>query len=311
MKKTIIFKKPKWLRRFGSAFIDLIAALILALIFSFAATPITNSIFNGEEVINTYYGYAVSTQLYEFNEEGTVSLIEDITTFDEKLTYFYTNCTENKLSEYENKKKERTDLFVYNEQTNKYEELDYLNNSELVGKYLLFYSEVRDYCITNYLNVYLNNIDGYKESLVVINRILYTNILMCSVFGLIIIYLLIPLLNKEGKTPGKMMFKLKIISKVGNDPTPSKSQIIVRQLITILFEYVLSVATFGLFGIPLPLTLLFSMSMLFMNKYNQSFHDFCCSTLLVDEYPSNKGIDASEKYEITYNDLRKENINGK
>ena len=60
MKKTIIFKKPKWVRRFASALIDLLAALILALLFSFAATPITNSIFNGKEVLNDYYAYLKS-----------------------------------------------------------------------------------------------------------------------------------------------------------------------------------------------------------------------------------------------------------
>ena len=310
MNKTLIFRKPKWLRRFASAFIDLFAAFILALIFSFAATPLTNAIFNGEEVLKEYYGYAVSTQLYEFNDQGTVSLINDVTTYDDKLTYFYTNCTDNKINEYINKKKERPDLFVYDEVTNTYSELDYKDNQELIGKYLLFYGEVRDYCVNNHLNTYLSSVEGYKDSLVVINRILYTNILMCAAFGLLVIYLIIPLINKEGKTLGKIAFKLKIISKVGNSPTPSKGQIVYRQLVTILFEYVLSVATFGIFGVPLPITLLFSMSMLFLNKYNQSFHDFCCSTLLVDDYPINKGIDEGNKYEITYKDFKEDLNNG-
>ena len=52
------------------------------------------------------------------------------------------------------------------------------------------------------------------------------------------------------------------------------------------------------------------MSMVFLNKYNQSFHDFCCSTLLVDDYPVNKGIDEGNKYEITYKDFKEDLNNG-
>lgn len=309
MKKTFVFKKPKWLRRIGSAFIDLLAAVIIALLFSYAVTPITNTIYDGEELWHTYNNYAVETKLFQFNEDGTTSLINDITTYDDNLTFFYLNCTDDKLNEYLDKKKERPDLFVYNELSNTYEELNYIGNQELIGKYMLFYSEVRDYCVNTYLNDYLNKQEGYKDSLVVLNRMLYTNILICSFVGLLIIYLIIPMIHKEGKTIGKMMFRLKIISKVGNDPKPTKVQILYRQLITVLFEYVLSVATFGLFGIPLPITLLFSMSMLFIGKYNQSFHDFATSTLLVDESLDTKPLNAGEKYEITYNDLRKENFN--
>ena len=307
MKKTIVFRKPKWFRRFASAFLDLMVAIILGLLFSFASTPITNAIFNGDDVWNEYYSYAVSTQLYEFNEEGNIQLINAVSTYDEKLTYFYNNCTDNKIQEYIDKKKERTDLFVFDEETNTYKELDYSNNRDLYTKYQIFYGEVRDYCVNTYLNNYLNSIEEYKECRVVMNRILYTNILMCAFFGLLVSYLLVPVIHKDGKTIGKIAFKLKVISRVGNDPTPTKGQLIFRQLVTILFEYVLSIATLGIFGVPMPLTLLFSISMVFINKYNQSFHDFCCSTLLVDDYPSDRPINAGEKYEIIYNDLREEN----
>lgn len=310
MEKTFVFKKPKWLRRIGSAVIDLLAAVIIALLFSYASTPITNAIFDSENVMKEYYSYAVESKLYVFNEDGSIALINDITTYDDNLTYFYENCTDNKINEYLTKKSEHQDLFKYNEQTKSYEEFDYLNNQELIGKYMVFYAEVRDHCVNTYLNPYLSTQEGYKDALTTLNRILYTNILMCSFVGLLVIYLIIPLIHKDGKTIGKMMFKLKIISKVGNSPKPSKSQLLYRQLITVLFEYVLSVATFGIFGIPLPLTLLFSMSMVFIGKYNQSFHDFATSTLLVDDSVDGKPINAGEKFEIKYNDLRKGEANG-
>ena len=140
----------------------------------------------------------------------------------------------------------------------------------------------------------------YKKALSQLNKMLYFAILIATTFGLLIVYLLIPMLNKEGKTIGKFAFKLKVVSKVGNNPTPTKLQILFRQLVTIFFEFVMSIATLGFVGIILPITLLISTCMLFLTKYNQSFHDICCSTFLIDEYPNNKPITENEKYEIVY-----------
>ena len=87
---------------------------------------------------------------------------------------------------------------------------------------------------------------------------------------------------------------------MGNNPRPTKLQLLFRQLFTIFFEYVLTIATFGIFGLPIPIILLISMSMVFLTKHNQSFHDLCTSTMLVDDYPSNEAVGASNSYTITF-----------
>ena len=301
MNQKIIFRKPKWFRRFVSAFLDLMCAFILALLFSFVATPLSNSLFNSDEIYKVYYGYAVSSNLYEYNENGSVSLISDINSMDEKITLFYNECTDNKLNEYENRKSERLDLFYLDQQTNLYKEIEYdKNNLDLKAQYILFYDKELNICVTTHLDTYLNQFEEYKIALSNLNKMLYFNILISASFGLLIVYLLIPMVNKDGKTIGKMAFKLKVVSKIGNEPKPKKLQLLFRQLVTILFEYVLSLSAIGFVGIILPITLLISTCMMFLTKYNQSFHDLCCSTILIDEYPNNNPITENEKYEVIY-----------
>ena len=125
MKTKMTFRKPKWLRRFSSAILDVFAAFILALLFSFVATPLSNSLFDSQSIYDTYYGYAISTHIYEYNDNGGVSLIEDLDTMDQNITLFYKECTENKINEYETAKSERLDLFVYDNLKQSYVELNY------------------------------------------------------------------------------------------------------------------------------------------------------------------------------------------
>ena len=305
MEKKMIFRKPKWTRRFSSAFLDITIAIILSLLFSFIASPFSNFVFNGQETYAKYYDYALTTHLFELNEESGVSRINNLETFDENITLFFNDCTDNKLSEYENFKKEKPELFHYDESLNKYVENDYDSSDvSITGQYYLFYNDVIDYCVNNYLDKYLYTLEGYSDTLVVLNRILYLTILLSSLFGLSMVYILVPMIRKDGKTIGKIAFKIGIISKVNVNCKPTKLQILFRQLVTVLFEFVLSIATIGFVGVPLPLTLLFSMVLLMLSKYNQSFHDFCCSTFLIDEYPNDSPIKESEKYEIIYYNVK-------
>lgn len=299
--EKMYFRKPKWLRRIASAFLDIFSAVILALLISFISTPIVNKVFNGPQAYEELYSYSISTRIYTYNEDGTLSVISDVKTMDENITYFYENCTEGKIDEYNNLKKEKSDLFVLDTETGNYVEKEYdYNNQEVRAQYTVFYQGVLEICKTQYLDAYLMKQEGYKEALTKVNQMLYTNILVCSFLGLALIYLVVPLLNKDFKTFGKMAFKLRIISKVGPSSKPSKLQLIFRQLFTIFFEYVLTVATLGIFGIPIPFILLISMSMVFLTKHNQSFHDLCTSTMLVDDYPSNEAVGANNSYMITY-----------
>lgn len=298
------FKKPKWIRRIGAALLDFICAILLMLILSFATTPIVNKIFNGDELKNEYYSYAIATKLYEYDENNNIQVIYDVKTFDENLTYFYKNCTDNKIDEYINKKKESS-LFHYDETTNSYVENEYdYNDSSIRVQYTNFYVEIRDYCIKNYLDAYLNKNENYKVVARKVSMLNYTSTLSAFVLSLIIIYLLIPLINKDNKTIGKMFFKLILISKVNIEIKPSKLQILFRQLVLILFEFIFSISFIGLIGFPIPIGLIASILLAIFTKYHQSLHDICSSTILIDDDYINKPIDEGDKYEITYYNLK-------
>ena len=299
MTKNVVYKKPKWLRRISSALIDLIATLILALLLSFATTPLSNYLFDATNAQNTINTYLVETQLYhESNGEAIINT--NVKDYDQRLTYFYETYTDNP-KEYEDKK-ELSKLFVLDETTNKYVEVsyDYNSDTETRNKYLVFYREVTDHCINNYLEDFLNTKADYKNALAAISQATYFSILIAAVIAFIVFYLIVPLIDKQGRTLGKIAFKLRIISLASINAKPSKLQILFRQLITILFEYILTISTIGMFGIPLPIALIVTIILVIFTKYNQSLHDLCASTFLVDDYPNNQPINEGEKYVITY-----------
>ncbi|MCI5745225.1 MAG: RDD family protein [Erysipelotrichaceae bacterium] len=300
MEKKITLRKPKWLRRITSAFLDLMIAFILALLFSFLTNPIVNLIYDGEQLYKTYCDYAVSTKLYIVDENNNLILNDSIIHYDENLTYFYLHCTDNKIDEY-NAKKSESSLFYFDNESQSYLEIPYdYNDVEKRNEHVNFYQPIRDYCLANYIDNYLNSIDDFKKVCALLNKIDYINLLLCSSLSLLVVYLLIPIINKDGNSIGKMAFKLKIISKINIDLKPSKLQIIFRQLVLIVFELLLTISTIGFFGIPLPLVLILSIVLMIFTKYNQTFHDLCCSTIVIDNEISDKPIDEGSKYSLIF-----------
>ena len=90
---------------------------------------------------------------------------------------------------------------------------------------------------------------------------------------------------------------LRVYSKKGT-LEPTKLQIAFRELVYIFFELVISFYTVTMFyGIPV--TLLASLLMVFFTNHNQSFHDLCCSTIVVDEEPVQNNTRESDKIYLT------------
>lgn len=305
MEKKVIVRKPKWLRRIASSFLDLLIAILLGLILSFATDPIGNALFHGKESKETYYSYVTSTHLYIVNSNNELEKISDLNTYDENLTYFYLNCTDNKIQEYYNAKKENKELFTYDELTNTYSEIPYdKDNPDEANKYMKFYMTVRDDCIEKYVDDYLHQFEDFLNSANNLFVIDYFSLVVSSLLALLIVYLLIPLVQKENKTIGKLAFKLKVVSKNNPELKVSKLQILFRQLVLILFEYALTISTIGIFHIPLPIVLIVSIIMVIFTKYNQSFHDLCTQTFIIDDYPYNEAMNANEKYELIFKGIK-------
>ena len=304
MEKKVVFKKPKWLRRFASALLDFIAFVILSLLISLAVEPLSFAMLNGNEAKKTYYDYAVSTHLYEYDDQGNITKLYNLNTYDDNLYYFYDNCL-HKNDEYDNIKKEKPEMFHYDETKNRYVENAFdMGDINEKSKYIVFYNEQREYLINNYLDDYLNQFDEYRKAKKIFSLANYLTTLLSALFGLSIVFILIPLTNKNYKTIGKMAFKLKVISISNIETRPTKIQILFRQLITVFFEYILSISTIGIFGIPIPIVFIASIILVLLTKYNQSFHDLCSQTIIIDDYPDLGPIDQKDKYEITYKNVK-------
>ena len=107
------------------------------------------------------------------------------------------------------------------------------------------------------------------------------NLMYSSLYYLIPIFigfslifeLLIPLFSPEGKSIGKFIFKLGILTKDGYEL--SKYKLVIRWLAYLVLEIALGILTVG--G-----TILISYTMLMFNKKKRVLHDYVAGTMVVD-----------------------------
>ena len=91
---------------------------------------------------------------------------------------------------------------------------------------------------------------------------------------LIVCFIIIPLLSKQGQTIAKKIFKLEVRS-IKEDKEPSKMQILLREAFYVGVVVVLSLFTSG---IPMVLSVMF----LLLNKHNLSLQDYVSGTYVKD-----------------------------
>ena len=107
-----------------------------------------------------------------------------------------------------------------------------------------------------------------------------TGLLISTLFSSLILFCLIPLLNKDGRTLGKFALGMKVVNQDGE--TPLKLQIIIRESFFVFVE--LGVGLFTYFLIPL-----LSLGLIMFTNKELSLHDLVSRT---DVVPVNK------RYEI-------------
>ena len=121
--------------------------------------------------------------------------------------------------------------------------------------------------------------------------------------SILIVYLLIPMLFKDGTTLGKKMLQMKIVdAKTGRNPT--KFQLFVRFVFFAFLQIVLGIFTYGMIPV-------ISIIIIFVNKKRQTVHDLIASTLIVCNNYSEESNRAKEDIiEIVYDDgITEENDN--
>lgn len=288
--KQVVYCKPKLLRRISAAVIDFLIVVIIGVLISFVFTPIFKHSSVYMENLKIYQSYAVQSGLYRYTDEKQNEIIEVIATREDFIKNFYYQHVENGKEIYDQKKIE-SNLYDYDEISDTFTLKENVTESETIE----FYVQMRDLAIAQYFNEYMY---GNKVSAAAAYKLAafnYLEFFICAAIGLIVVYVLLPLFFKDGKSVGKMLFKLKIISSKGSIQV-SKLQLIFRGLVIIFFEMVISIYTMSIFY--LPLTLLVSLVMMFVNKKQLTFHDLVCSTIVVDD-ASYDQIKESEKIILT------------
>ena len=123
----------------------------------------------------------------------------------------------------------------------------------------------------------LTNSDVIVPLLKLVNQFTTWVTISSVVFACLITYLLIPMVTKNGKTVGKMMFHLCLTNQMGFKV--KRTQIAVRFLAFVIINLFLGRMTIMM----LPLV---SFAVMIFTKKNMSLHDYCSATIVIDERSS-------------------------
>ena len=142
-------------------------------------------------------------------------------------------------------------IFIWNEELNTYRENDKISQEEKD----LFYNNER--------------VALLEEKMA---RTTMGGLIFSSLFSAAILFCVVPLVNKDGKTLGKFALGMKVVNQDGE--APSKLQIIIRESFIIFVELVLGFYTY--FLIPLV-----SLGLILFTKNELSLHDLVAKTDVV------------------------------
>ncbi len=248
--------RPTILRRFISGFIDLILILLMMFLTgNLIHLLINNNSSSYGELKEKYQEVLIESTLYEKTEDGVIIIQDD---FDEHLTYCFTLY--GKLDDYQ----------------------DHKNNSEYFKedgtiKENVDSEEVRDFYISQVLyartNLFATD-ERYNAYISFENRTSNISNLIGGFLSCLVFELIIPFIGKNGKTIGKRITKLSLVSASGYQM--KKWQLIPRFII-----YCIAVLLIPFQGIGLYLFLA-SFLLIFLNRRDMAFHDYIGYTVVVD-----------------------------
>jgi len=239
--------------------------------------------------MKVYNQYAVSSGLYQYDEDNK-NIVQYQIKDEQVLIDFYFEKIDNQEAYIERKK--ASGLFDYDETTKQFIKKSDVSDEQLYT----FYTRMQNIAINSYLSEYMN---GFEEAKIASRKLAGYNLLelaITSFLGLLVVYLVIPLVSRNGISLGKLLFRLRIVSTKGNGQV-KKVQLLFRGLVIILFEIIASIYTISMFYVPLFLVI--SLIIMFLNKKQLTFHDLVCSTMVVDN-ENRSNVREAEKIIITY-----------
>lgn len=271
--------KASVLTRCGIFVVDLFIVVLITLIFqTWIIAPIGSNITNYSEKMQLYRETLISSHLYGYGEENIEqidklfdfeknSVSDYIAYLDEKITKFYSTFEGMNINDYLNNKKE-SGLFNIDENNNYTTKPTILETT-----YKEFYEDQLLIAISQLnKNDLVLDLSRFNTIFTIIT------IVSSASISLIIFYLIIPLLFKNGETLGKKLLSVGLVSAKDGFRV-KKSQIIIRFLSFYLLEVVLSIFTIGI-------PLIISFSLMFFTKKGTALHDYLSATICVDKKQS-------------------------
>ncbi len=277
-------KQPYLVTRFGVGLLDLLVSIALVVGIQYLLAFLLFGPMGYYSAHDAIIDDLASSHLYyktnENNYESFTIHYDDSLTPEENyevpILYYYENCdypmSKDALTNYE-RAKANSGFWVNENGSWRRNDVTW----EVVPVKAFLASQYEDACTL------LENNPSYIKNVNHMVYVTYFTLLMSITIGSMPAYLIFPLLNKNGATPFQMIFKIGLADKC-TDSAPKKSQIVLRYIFLLAFDFLLpevwwyffGTAKFG-FGIPFFIDLAF----MCLAPNNISIHDFISKTYVV------------------------------
>lgn len=261
MEHKVVMIKAPILKRVCAFVIDFFIFVSVAFILSSLFTPIMDMFPDVQKGKNDYISIALESGIYQGDTYDTLDYINE--NYDEAITAFYIKY--DNIENYDNLKGTiYSEYFTFDINLGKY--IEAKTEQEMAQVYLNIMS-------TECEKILSQN-DNYQNAKAIVASYEVTNYLISFVLGGAIVYFVVPLILKNGRTFSKKLLQLQVVS-INEDYHLRPVKLVCRSLILLFIEMILGILTFGI----LPLVSFISV---IMSKKSLSLHDFIVGTVVID-----------------------------
>ena len=261
MEHKVVMIKAPILKRVCAFVIDFFIFVSVAFILSSLFTPIMDMFPDVQKGKNDYISIALESGIYQGDTYDTLDYINE--NYDEAITAFYIKY--DNIENYDNLKGTiYSEYFTFDINLGKY--IEAKTEQEMAQVYLnIMSTECEEILSQN---------DNYHSAKAIVASYEVTNYLISFVLGGAIVYFVVPLILKNGRTFSKKLLQLQVVS-INEDYHLRPVKLVCRSLILLFIEMILGILTFGI----LPLVSFISV---IMSKKSLSLHDFIVGTVVID-----------------------------
>lgn len=261
MEHKVVMIKAPILKRVCAFVIDFFIFVSVAFILSSLFTPIMDMFPDVQKGKNDYISIALESGIYQGDTYDTLDYINE--NYDEAITAFYIKY--DNIENYDNLKGTTySEYFTFDINLGKY--IEAKTEQEMAQVYLnIMSTECEEILSQN---------DNYQNAKAIVASYEVTNYLISFVLGGAIVYFVVPLILKNGRTFSKKLLQLQVVS-INEDYHLRPVKLVCRSLILLFIEMILGILTFGI----LPLVSFISV---IMSKKSLSLHDFIVGTVVID-----------------------------